>query len=259
MRNATRVSGNSLLDILPPSDRQRAGETINDLCAGITGRFMLVGGLPIRFWLHLTGGEVPDRPFNDLDLIADGPQSFNPVLNEEFLVHHFHRSQPGIDFRFVLVHRATVTKVDVFHWKPHNYGCVNVRFGGERLPLQNLSTQFAVTVYDLEMMRRRGPVDPKQLDDALAMEPHVIWPQAEASWYSLFADSPPTSLAHALTAAIERSGTPAEFAAKPWQSHDTNYRCAKCVVSESDDWPLAPMLLVHDLLGYIELDGKNLA
>ncbi len=250
-----------LIKAFLPEDQDRVAATLDDLLPKIIGDYTFVGGLAIRYNL-LREGEKIDRPFNDLDLIARGPESFNAELTEKFLVHHFHVDGPQTDFRFVFVHKSTGVKVDVFHWKPKDPRTMMVRYLSPRhgeimVSLQSLSTQFAVTVFDLETMRQRGPVDPKQLDDAEAMEPFVMGPAANITWGQLFHGNPALTLSEALEAAEMRvASQPKSFRKEPWKSQDTSYRCAKCTYSNVF-WPIAPMERVYDLLGYVEIDGEN--
>jgi len=242
-------------------DRARVTTVLDDLLDRPYGNLVVVGGAAIRYWLLVKTGERLKRPFNDLDFMASYPGDLDPRLTESFLVHHFHLDGPDTDFRFVFVHKATGTKIDVFHWKPEYPDVASVPFTSKRrrnnlLSMQGLSGQFAVTVFDLETMRRRGPVDPKQLVDAELMRPYVNLREANRVWRQLFNDRPPLTVINAFKAAQERAAAqPASFGEKPWQSQDTKYKCAKCV--SSADWPIAPMKQIKKLLGYIEIDGAN--
>lgn len=249
----------NLLDAFSINDRERINRVISDLCPAISGPYMLVGGAAIRYGLLKAGDTPPQRPFNDLDLVTVGPDNFNSQLREHFLIHHYHADSEQTDFRFVLVHKATNTKVDIFHWKPAVFGTVQAHVGPYSLPVQDLETQFAVTVYDMEMMRRRGPVDPKQLRDAQTMEPHIDGSFAKKVWSSLFGGQASISLDKAFLAAIERHlSQPAEFQDSPWKIKPP-YRCAKCDASLALWWPIANMDDIYHRLGYVELDGDNLA
>lgn len=244
-----------ILDAFPSSDRERVRATTLDLYEGVTGRTCIVGGVAIRYWLAEHGGDMPTRPFNDLDIVATGPDDFDRThVLDRFLVHHFHTQGDGSDFRILLVHKDTDTKVDVFHWKPETLVPETVELDGAMYPLQPLETQLAVTVYDLENMRLQGGVDPKQLTDALAMAKVADIQRAEKVWKSLMPDSELT-LDQALSAALVRVDG-ATFLEKPWQGH-APFTCSKC--RPTPEWPLASSEEIERRLGYVELDAPRKA
>jgi hypothetical protein len=254
-----------LLQAFADDERPRIRDALSDLyrCFVPRSEFIFVGGISIRYNLLRQIGMSTERAFNDIDMITRGPESFNSArINESFWIHHFHVDSPTTDFRIVLIHKATDTKIDVFHWKPAYPGFTSIPFetaydGTVLVDVQSLSTQFAVTVYDLDTMRLRGPVDPKQLADAKAMLPWRSHHEACNIWRQLFDGQPEHSLDEAFhQAQIRASQEPANFRDSPWKSHDTRYKCAKC--AESEDWPIAPMETVIGLLGYVEIDGDNI-
>jgi hypothetical protein len=248
----------SYLDIissLAPEDRNRAQSALADLAFYARGRYSLVGGLPIRYFLAKAGKVVPHRPFNDIDLIAEGAEAFHPSLVESFLIHHFHDGSPGRDFRFVLVHKKTNTKIDIFNELLLNGVVGEVNFGRGRLPIQSLESQLAKTVYDLATMHHRAPIDPKQFADAAALMGIADLKKAGALFELQLPQGP--TLGDAFLEAQDRAANnPESVADKPWQSKPP-YQCSKCYPS-SPDWPLADMDEVYNRLGYIELDGANM-
>lgn len=240
-----------LLAACPPKDRARIRTVITDLYSSIVGSTCIVGGIAIRYGLVAANVTPPNRAFNDLDLVAYGPEDFDPrLVRELFMVHHFHINSATTNFRFVFVHKATNTKVDVFHWKPAYLSPQPVPMEGSDYPLQSLATQLAVMIFDLENMRRRGPVDPKQLADAEAMWNAANLGAAEEVWDELMPGSS-QSLSQALDAAMARKGSDT-YGEKPWQGHPPFRPCAKCI--QSPDWPLAPAQEIYDRLGYVEID-----
>ena len=248
----------STIDLLSPwpeDDRPRIRTVLADLAYYARGRYSLVGGLPIRYYLMKEGISVPERPFNDIDLVAEGPEAFHYALVEHFLIHHFHDGSLGRDFRFVLIHKETNTKVDVFHEMALNGTVGGAPLGRSRVPIQSLESQLAKTIFDLHTMHHRAPIDPKQFEDADAMIGVCDEPLVEKMWRQQMPDGPTVWDAY-ISAAKRAAGNPETVGAKPWQSKPP-YQCAKCYPTNSD-WPLASMDEVYERLGYIELDGDNM-
>lgn len=54
-------------------------------------KFVIVGGLAIRYHLQKAGIPYPDRPFNDLDIIVENIDVVHPDITKDFLTYHFHQ------------------------------------------------------------------------------------------------------------------------------------------------------------------------
>jgi hypothetical protein len=70
---------NQLVRGFSEGESERIDKHLSKLVAHLTpGRFVIVGGLAIRYHLQQAGIPYPSRPFNDLDIIAESVDVVHP-------------------------------------------------------------------------------------------------------------------------------------------------------------------------------------
>lgn len=85
---------------------------LKDLLDYLQGDWLVVGGLPLRYYLS-QNGESWNCPFNDLDLISRNESVLSPGAIESFYIAH-HHSNPN-HFYFQLIHHLfPKVRVDIF-------------------------------------------------------------------------------------------------------------------------------------------------
>jgi len=127
-------------------------------------RYVIVGGLAIRYHLQNAGIAYPQRPFNDLDIIAEDLSVIHSSISKDFMIYHFHQKDDF--FYFSLADGKTRTKTDIFDYENAPEETIMVPFGNQKIKIVSIEDQLAQTVYDIQRISQETRVDPKQFLDA---------------------------------------------------------------------------------------------
>lgn len=213
------------------------------------GRFVLAGGLAIRYHLITRGVEFPKRPFNDLDIIAQSASVVHPDAVGDFWVYHYHPGDPT-HFYIVLFDPVSKTKVDIFNWSNPPVSTMNVHFSQKTLKMRSLEDQLVQTVCDMFRLFTGGITDPKQLSDAKLMLKLADLNLVDHIWRARGFDAKFDSLVKALSE-IENLvlKDPGRLKKDPFK-RPRPYTCPDCV--STTNFPLTPMEKIYKALGYIE-------
>lgn len=85
---------------------------MKDLVSYLQGDWMVVGGLPYRYYLSQQGKHL-DYPLKDLDLISKKESVLSPEAAKKFYISHHHSGSD--DFYFQLIHQLyQEVRVDIF-------------------------------------------------------------------------------------------------------------------------------------------------
>src|SRR3989344_4771933 len=189
-------------------------------------RYVIVGGLAIRYHLQNAGIAYPQRPFNDLDTIA-----------KDFMIYHFH--QKGDFFYFSLADGKTRTKTDIFDYENAPEETIMVPFGNQKIKIVSIEDQLAQTVYDIQRISQETRVDPKQFLDANLLVQIANIDKAQAQWKKRRKPEFPKSIEGAIERAESIRETHPEWIQKSPFRKPEPYKCDGCVLSH--DFPLTPM------------------
>lgn len=208
-------------------------------------KFVIVGGIAIRYHLLSHGIDYPERPFNDLDLMVKNIDAVSPDVATDFLVYHYHAK----DQFLALVDPVTKTKVDIFKFSPNTEPVV-VNFQGNELLIRGIEDQLVKTVLDIQRISPKTRVDPKQFSDAEMLSQIADMKKADKMWKSNSFEKWPKSI----TEAIERANKiakrhPKWLKEKPFRKPKP-YKCSSC--QNADGFEIVPMKEVYDVLGYVE-------
>ncbi|HSX24985.1 MAG TPA: hypothetical protein VLG69_03390 [Candidatus Andersenbacteria bacterium] len=211
-------------------------------------KFVIVGGLAIRYHLKNAGIDYPKRPFNDIDIVVENIDVVHPDVIQSFLVYHFH--QKNDSFFFAFVDEATKTKVDIFDDQQFPSHTIEVPFGSETVYVISKESQFAKTVYDIQRISEERKVDPKQFSDTELLSRIVDMNVADELWQRIRDPKHPRSILDAIQRAnMIRQQHPEWIQKSPFRKSEP-YHCEECI--ESDTFPLDSMERIYNLLGYVE-------
>lgn len=230
-------------------DSKRIEKHLAKLIPHLTqNKFVIVGGLAIRYHLRQAGIPYPARPFNDLDIIAESLGVVHPDIKNDFLVYHFH--QKGDSFYFAFVDEETKTKVDIFDYENPPDKVIEVPFGNRSVKLASMEDQLAKTVYDLQRISEEFKVDPKQFLDAKLLSQIADTARADELWKRIRKKEHPESIIDAVQKAESIKQRHPEWVKKSPFRKPSPYHCQDCVKSE--EFPLDSMDRIYNVLGNIE-------
>lgn len=231
------------------NDSERIGQHLSKLLPHlIPNRFVIVGGLAIRHHLEQAGITYPQRPINDLDIIAEDVTVVKPDIIDDFLVYHFH--QDSNLFYFAFVDEDTRTKVDVFDYSMPPEETVEVSFKGEPVKIVSVEDQLVKTVFDIQRISNEAKVDPKQFLDASLLMQIADMDKANKFWLKKKRPEDPGSITEAIKKAEAiKNAHPNWVTESPFKKTGP-YKCKECVVSEK--FPLGSMQRIYKILGMIE-------
>lgn len=198
-------------------------------------RFIIVGGLAIRYHLTKKGIPYPSRPFNDLDIIAESIKVISPKIVKDFLVEHYHPPK-GNSFYLVLVDPLSKTKIDIFDYQNAPKEVVTVKFGKYQLKVQSAEDQLIKTVLDLQKVFKSSKVDPKQFEDARLLLQIVDLKKI-----------PPSLIKDLQKAEAFIQKHPEYLQEKPFRK-DKPFKCSDC----SSSFLITSMEQIIKILGYVE-------
>jgi hypothetical protein len=212
-------------------------------------RFVVVGGLAIRYHLKVKGISYPIRPFNDLDIIAETIDAIDPKVATDFMVYHHHPPKDN-SFYLVLVDPESRTKMDIFDYSRPPESFIKVPFGNDEIKLVSPEDQLAITVWDIQRISENSKVDPKQFSDASLLLQVVDIDLANKIWKRKKSAQWPTDINEAIKRAENiRAEHPDWVQEKPFRKPKP-YVCPNCVANPQ--FPLTPMSKIYKVLGYVE-------
>jgi len=210
-------------------------------------KFVIVGGLAIRYHLLIAGISYPPRPFNDLDIIAESVNVVNPDIKNDFLIYHF--NQKGDFFFFAFVDKVTKTKVDIFNYT-NLPDTIEVPFNSHGILIASVEDQLAKTVYDIQRISEETKVDPKQFLDARLLFQIANLPKADVLWKQRQNPEQPETIVNALQKAESLKQNHPEWIQKSPFRKSHPYHCKNCIRSKK--FPLDSMEEIYKALGYVE-------
>lgn len=215
-----------------------------------TERIVIVGGLAIRYYVIQAGIAYPQRPINDLDILAQTVDVLSKAVKNEFLIYHFHpRSEEG-KFFIALVDPISKTKIDIFDYTFQTEELQKVVFEDYTLSITSPEDQLVKTVFDIQRISPEAKVDPKQFCDARLLLQIVDRKKAELFWKRKNFSGFPDSLMSAFEKAeIIAKRHPEWLKEKPFQKRKP-YICPDCV--HRAEFPITPMTEIYKTLGYVE-------
>lgn len=212
-------------------------------------RFLIVGGLTIRFHLRQKGINYPNRPFNDLDIISEDFGVLSPKVVRDFLIYHLHRPNEK-DFYFALVDPVSRTKVDIFDYQVPPQEVLEVEFGGHLVKIPSVEDQLVKSVFDIQRISPNLKVDPKQFLDARLLLEIANLEKAENFWKKKKFPHLPSSIVEAFERANNiAQENPDWLQEKPFRKKQP-YSCSECV--DLNEFPITPMEEIYKVLGYVE-------
>lgn len=230
-------------------DSKRIEKHLSKLIPYLTpNKFVIVGGLAIRYHLQKAGIPYPQRPFNDLDIIAENLDVVHPDIKNDFLVYHFH--QKGDSFYFALVDEETKTKADIFDYENPPDKVIEVPFENGSVKIASIENQLVKTVYDLQRISDEFKVDPKQFLDSKLLSQIADIARADKLWKRIRRKEHPESITDAIKEAESIQQKHPEWVKKSPFRKPSPYHCPDCVKSEK--FPLDSMDRIYKVLGYIE-------
>lgn len=214
-------------------------------------KFVIVGGLAIRYHLALKGIDYHIRPFNDLDIIMESMEAIDPNVTKEFMVYHYHPHQKNGTFYLVLIDPESKTKIDIFDYKdvpPESI--VKVPFGKELIKVVSIEDQLVKTVIDIQRISETAKVDPKQFIDTTLLSQIADMNLANKIWGRKNNPQWPTNIKDAIKRANKiKNEHPEWVQEKPFRKPKP-YICPDCV--NDSQFPLTPMATIYEALQYVE-------
>jgi len=210
-------------------------------------KYILVGGIAIRYHLISKGVPYNIRPFNDLDVIAKEENTLNPKVTQDFLISHYHpakNSEPYI----ALVDPFTKTKVDIFGYDPVPEETFNIDFEGYTVKIPSSEDQLVKTVLDVQRISEKAKVDPKQFEDARLLMKVSDLKVAIRIWKRKYFARFRTNLIETLEKAEKRRSQHPEWVVKNPFRKPEPYICKECV--DANKFPLTPMDKIYKILDY---------
>lgn len=134
-----------------------------------------VGGVCIRWYLAQANRDLPNRPFNGLDIVST---SLNPNVTEKFLIVHYHPE----DSYWSLIHEDTGTKVNIFEPRHESTLYERQLVPGFTVLMQSAGDQLVSVLEDIQKPLRGQRVDPKQFEDAWRLYRIVPPEEREKAW-----------------------------------------------------------------------------
>jgi hypothetical protein len=185
----------------------------------------ITGGVAIQIRMAQLGRQGTREMIADLDVVAKALDTVLPSVADTFLVSHYHSVRPGVPkFMVQLVDPVTRIRVDIF---PDLVGSLArsgmVEVGAHEFRLLALEDILEHKLLTLSKASPVDPVDPKHADDAYALGDLLQRP----------------------VPAIDR-----DCLAEDVYGTD-DLVCERCVLSRSDDVPLASKGEIVRLLGYL--------
>ncbi len=240
---------NQLVSGFSESESERIDKHLSKLIMHLApGRFVIVGGIAIRYHLQKAGIQYPERPFNDLDIIVESIDVVNPDIIDDFLISHFH--QKDNFFYLALVDEETRTKVDIFDWEKPPDKVVEVPFEDGCIKIISVEDQLVKTVYDIQRISKKANVDPKQFLDARLLSQIADIKRADELWKKKRDTRFPESLSDAIKRAELIKQKHPEWVKKSPFRKQAPYMCPDCV--KSKEFPLDSMKRIYEILGTIE-------
>lgn len=231
-----------------PSETQAITQHLKKLLPHLTpNRFILVGGLAIKYHLGRAGIPYQSHPFNDLDLIIEDESVILPSVTQDFLIAHRHLPDKPW-FYIVLVDPRLKVKVDLFDYQMKPETTTKVNFERFELPVVSIEDQLVKLVWDIQRISAQQKVEPKQFTQTQLLAKIADLDLADQIWKrKQFAKYPPS-----LLKAIDRANQIAEahpdwLQEKPPPSEKKPYLCPHCVSSKT--LPITPMNQIYQAIG----------
>lgn len=127
----------------------------------VAEKYLVVGGLAIRYLLFMRGIDYPTRDFNDLDIKLFSGDVLSPSISKDFLIYHYHPTKNN-SFFFALIDPKTKIKVDLFDSTIKYERFTKVPFHRRALGVVGVEDQLVKTVFDIQRISNEQKVDPKQ-------------------------------------------------------------------------------------------------
>lgn len=212
-------------------------------------KFMIVGGLAIRYYLTKVGVDYPIREFNDLDIKAESTKVLASSVTNDFLIYHYHPENNGA-FYIVLIDPETKIKVDIFDMTIKDEQFVMIPFHEWNLRMVRLEDQFVKTVFDIQRISKEKKVDPKQFLGTRLMTTIVNMDLADEIWKKRHHKELPNSIRLAVKRAQKIAEDHPEWTQERPFRHEKPYYCPDCI--EVKEFPITPMSEIYKVLGYTE-------
>lgn len=240
----------SLLAGFPPADSKRVDIFLQKLIPHLLEkRFLIVGGLAIRYQMFRHGIDYPIRVLNDLDLKVDSINVVLPSVSKNFMIYHYHPVKND-SFFIALVDPKTKIKVDIFDPTIKKEKFTEVPFHQWIVKVVGVEDQLVKTVFDIQRVSEEHKVDPKQFSDAKFLRGIANIVLADKIWrqrkYLIY----PPSISMAIRRA-EKIGKehPEWVKEKPFR-RPSPYVCPSC--KSTKEFEITPMQNIYKELGYVE-------
>ncbi len=211
-------------------------------------KFVLVGGLAIRYHLAKHSLRLPEANLNDLDIMVESLDVVSPDVTKDFLVYHFHHE--GTKFYWALVDPITKLKIDIFDYNFAPQEVVQVQLDGHTLKMRSAEDQLVKTIVDVLRISEEAKVDPKQFRDAEALLKIADLEKLERFWQLKNLTDYPASAVEAWEKAQRVAQEHPEWLKVSPFRKEAPYVCTLCV--KSKDFPITPMGRIYQVLGYVE-------
>ncbi len=209
---------------------------------------VLVGGLARRHHLLRNGISLPQRPFNDLDLMIKDRSDLNPSVTDKFLIAHYHLPVSTSFYTELVDPEAKVT-IDVFDYYYSPVDPEEVQVNGLTLKIRSAEDQLTKTAYDLMKITKGRNLYPKEFDSADQLLQIVDLERTDAIWRTKYASLYPFSLAEAINHAKEEAMRHPERVFDFHNRRTEPFVCLEC--TEIPGFPIAPKEEVIKTLGYV--------
>ena len=240
---------NKLIRGFTEPESERIGTSLSKLVEHLTpDRFVIVGGLAIRYHLQQAEIPYPPRPFNDLDILAESFDVVHPDIKNDFLVYHVHQRKDS--FYFAFVDEESRTKVDIFDYEKPPGRTLEIPIGNGTVRIVSVEDQLSTTVYDLQRISEKAKVDPKQFLDATLLSQIADMEVADTEWKRRRTREHPESIVDAIQRAEEIRREHPEWTQQSPFKKPKPYQCPDCI--QSEQFPLDSMGKIYEILGIVE-------
>jgi hypothetical protein len=208
-----------------PAEIERLSSSLGRLLPHANlARIALTGGVAIQLHCHHAGCPPARTVVADVDFVATDVTAVSPAVSDSLLVSHFHTPQPGYPkFMVQLVDPATRIRIDVF---PDLVGsiarAIETTVAGHSILVLDVTSILDHKLGGVARASTARPLDEKHVRDALLL----------GRLCGRHADPLPESMIY--RPVYDKDLTP----------------CARCEVSRSAEFPIAPRERVFEILGY---------
>lgn len=243
------MAGEKLTTGLSEEDSKRVEAHLGRLIPHLQeNRFVVVGGLAIRYLLAKSSLVYPDSNLNDLDIIVEDLNVVLPTVIKDFLVYHFHHE--GDKVYWALVDPVTKTKIDIFDYAYPPLEVELVQLGDYKLKVLSVEDQLVKTMVDVLRISPQALVGPKQFREAELLMQIVNLGKAERFWKDKKLEGYPESIVEAWHKALQMAKEHPEWLRISPFKKDAPYTCQSCV--SDPNFPITPMTEIYKILGYVE-------